>query len=86
MASNPHRGFGTLSNRQRQVATLIALGHRNKHIAQQLNISEGTVKLHAHAIFQKLGVRTRYELATRFAELKAARRDGPRPQSAKGTR
>jgi two-component system, NarL family, nitrate/nitrite response regulator NarL len=86
MASNPHHGFATLSTRQRQVAALIALGHRNKYIAQQLNISEGTVKLHAHAIFQKLGVRTRYELATKFAELEAFHRDGVRPLSAKVTR
>ncbi len=76
MASNPHHGFATLSTRQRQVAALIALGHRNKYIAQQLNISEGTVKLHAHAIFQKLGVRTRYHQVRRTRRL-SPRRSAP---------
>jgi DNA-binding NarL/FixJ family response regulator len=76
MASDPHHGFSTLSNRERQVAALIALGHPNKYIGHKLGITEGTVKAHAHAIFQKLGVRTRYELASKFAALQAFHRGG----------
>jgi predicted transcriptional regulator len=34
----------------------------NKEIAEKLGVTEGTVKAHLHAIFEKLGVRSRIEL------------------------
>jgi DNA-binding NarL/FixJ family response regulator len=52
----------TLTERERQVAALIGRGLANKKIARELVLSEGTVKGHAHNIFQKLGVKTRAEL------------------------
>jgi DNA-binding NarL/FixJ family response regulator len=51
-----------LTNREQQIAFLIGLGFTNKGIARELVLSEGTVKIHAHNIFQKLGVKTRAEL------------------------
>jgi len=60
--------FSTLSGRERQVAALIYGGHSNKIIGRKLNIREGTVKQHAHAIYRKLGVRNRSEIVIRFAE------------------
>lgn len=51
-----------LTDREQQVAFLVGLGFTNKGIAQQLVLSEGTVKVHTHNIFQKLGVKTRAEL------------------------
>lgn len=60
-----HRGAEqgiTLTDREQQVAFLVGLGFTNKGIAQQLVLSEGTVKVHTHNIFQKLGVKTRAEL------------------------
>jgi DNA-binding NarL/FixJ family response regulator len=38
-------------------------GLRNKQIADRLQITEGTVKIYLHAIYQKLGVTSRMELA-----------------------
>lgn len=49
--------------RQRQVMLLTAHGFSNKQIARQLNITEGTVKTHLHAIYDRLGVRKRTALA-----------------------
>jgi DNA-binding NarL/FixJ family response regulator len=52
-----------LTDREREIAALIADGLRNKDIARQLKISEGTVKAHLHNIYKKLGVDTRLGLA-----------------------
>ena len=48
-----------LTERERDVMRLIAEGLSNKDVADQLEISEGTVKLHVHHIYRKTGVRTR---------------------------
>jgi two-component system, NarL family, nitrate/nitrite response regulator NarL len=52
-----------LSKRERAIVGLILQGMRNKQIAGELGISEGTVKVHLHNIFEKLGVASRMELA-----------------------
>ncbi len=52
-----------LSGRERQIAALVARGLRNRDIAQQLSISENTVKRHMQSIFNKTGARDRLELA-----------------------
>ena len=41
---------------------MIASGLRNRAIAERLSISEGTVKLHLHHIYEKLAVDGRLEL------------------------
>ena len=48
-----------LTVRERQIALMVGEGRSNKDIARGLNLSEGTVKIHLHHIFQKLGVSTR---------------------------
>jgi two-component system nitrate/nitrite response regulator NarL len=48
-----------LTNREQQVAALVCRGHPNKLIARSLNLAEGTVKVHLHAVFRKLDVRNR---------------------------
>lgn len=55
-----------LSPRETDIVKMVATGMRNKEIASQLSIGEGTVKSHLHAIYEKLGVHGRVEL-TRFA-------------------
>ncbi|MBK5303491.1 hypothetical protein JFT88_20035 [Bacillus sp. TH86] len=50
---------GALSQRERQVLELIALGHSNQQIADALFISLHTVKTHARRIHGKLGVERR---------------------------
>ncbi len=53
----------SLSRREKQLLQLVSLGLRNKEIGAQLGITEGTVKVYFSRLFQKLGVRDRYELA-----------------------
>ena len=55
--------IATLTEREREVITLVGEGLRNKHIAERLYISEATVRHHLTAIFAKLEVADRFELA-----------------------
>ena len=51
-----------LTPRELAIVRAIATGSRNREIAERLNISEGTVKVHLHNIYQKLGVDSRLAL------------------------
>ena len=51
-----------LSEREREVLRLLALGHTNQEIAQMLFISVRTAETHRAHIMRKLGVDTRAEL------------------------
>ena len=53
----------TLTRRQHEITALVAESLSNKEIARLLKITEGTVKLHLHAIYSKLGVPNRTALA-----------------------
>ena len=53
----------SLSPREREVYLLLCDGLSNGEIAQRLFITEGTVKVHVHHVFDKLGVRSRTALA-----------------------
>ena len=59
------RAYG-LSNRERELAALIAEGHNTPVIAEKMSISRYTVQDHLKSIFDKLGVRSRLELLTRL--------------------
>jgi len=52
-----------LSTRQRDIAEMVALGMSNKEIAKHADITEQTVKTHLKAIYAKVHVKTRLELA-----------------------
>ena len=54
-----------LSSRERAVALLIGGGLSNKEVARELGLSPSTVKVHAHNILQKLGLRSRRDLIIR---------------------
>jgi two-component system, NarL family, nitrate/nitrite response regulator NarL len=54
--------YRDLTSRERQVVTLVSQGLSNKEIANTLNLTEGTIKIHLHNIFEKLGIRNRTEL------------------------
>ena len=51
-----------LTDREREVAQLVAAGLRNKEIAAQLFISEETVKSHIRSIFNKTNIDRRSRL------------------------
>lgn len=53
-----------LTKRESEICLLMAEGKSNKEIAEELFISEGTVKVHLHNIFQKLEITKRGQLIT----------------------
>jgi ATP/maltotriose-dependent transcriptional regulator MalT len=57
----------TLSRREREVYELVCAGLSNGAIAKRLFITEGTVKVHVHHVFDKLGIRSRTALAMNAA-------------------
>jgi DNA-binding NarL/FixJ family response regulator len=54
---------GVLTPREIEIVRMVASGRRNKEIADKLSISEGTVKIHLHHIYEKLQLDGRLELA-----------------------
>lgn len=52
-----------LTQRETDIVRQIARGQRNKEVARKLAISEGTVKMHLHRIYEKLEVKNRTELS-----------------------
>lgn len=52
-----------LTHREGQLVSLLSQGLKNKEIATTLMISEGTVKVYLSRLFQKVGVKDRFELA-----------------------
>ena len=56
-------GDGELSPREREIADLVAEGRSNKQVAATLFLSDRTVEYHLSAVYRKLGVRSRTELA-----------------------
>jgi DNA-binding NarL/FixJ family response regulator len=59
----------TLSDREKQVLTLVAAGQSNPAIARELFVSEATVKTHLLHTFSKLGVNDRTRAVTLAMEL-----------------
>ena len=58
-----------LTRRERELIELVRQGLKNRDIASELGVTEGTVKVYLHAIFDKLQVENRTELALRAAGL-----------------
>ncbi len=67
MAQDPNatlrKSRRALTSREVEVVRLVCVGLRNKEIATQLELTEGTVKTHLHRIYEKLTVRGRLELS-----------------------
>jgi two-component system nitrate/nitrite response regulator NarL len=57
-----------LTKRRQQVAKLACRGLSNRQIAKKLGLTEGTVKIHLHAIYEKLHIHSRAELTTVLAD------------------
>lgn len=58
-----------LTPREMEILRMVAQGLRNRAIAERVHITEGTVKVHLHNIYEKLGVDGRVEL-TLYAQEK----------------
>lgn len=54
--------LAVLTDRELEIAGLIRAGLRNREIANRCGLTEGTVKVHLHSIFQKLNIKSRSEL------------------------
>jgi DNA-binding CsgD family transcriptional regulator len=63
MPPSARAGYGGLSPRELEVAALIAQGHTNRRIAEALTIGEWTVDTHVRHILNKLGFRSRAQVA-----------------------
>lgn len=59
----PVRRRVSLTPREREIVGLLRQGLRNKQIAAEMGITEGTVKIYLFRLFHKLDVRNRFELA-----------------------
>ena len=58
-----HPVFTPLSDREREVAALVAAGNSNQEIARRLVVTVGTVKDHVHRILAKTGLDSRAKVA-----------------------
>ena len=65
------RGGRRLAPRERELIKFVRQGLRNREIASELGVTEGTVKAYLHDVFEKLGVKNRTELAIRADEFLA---------------
>ncbi len=64
------------SHRERQVLTYVSQGLTNAQIADELFLSESTIKSHLSSAFAKFGVRSRREAAALFLELQQTTNGG----------
>lgn len=63
VSPRPDPCFEVLSDREHEVATLVAAGFSNRQIAAALFISVATVKDHVHAVLAKTGLESRSKVA-----------------------
>ena len=54
--------MNSLTSREKEIVFALAEGLSNKDVGRRLNLSEGTVKVHLHNIYNKLGVKNRTAL------------------------
>lgn len=59
----PSLADDVVSPREREIIRFVAQGMRNAEVAERLAISVRTVEKHLNNVFQKVGVRSRRELA-----------------------
>jgi DNA-binding CsgD family transcriptional regulator len=65
-------GLAALSPREREIAGLVSEGLTNREIGARLFLSEKTIETHLTRVFQKLGVRSRAQVAGEVARLDRA--------------
>ena len=67
--------YDSLSDREREVTSLVTAGKLNKQIAGQMNLSEATVKVYRHHLMRKMGAKSVPELVKMTEALRAVRRE-----------
>src|SRR6516164_9067066 len=77
LARGARQAAEPLTNRERQIVEMVAEGLSNKEIGRRLDLSEGTVKVHLHNVYRKLGVNNR----TALAAMAITRRENPQLES-----
>lgn len=75
------RPAARLTPRERDIVKLVCGGLKNKEIAEQLGITAGTVKVHLMHIFEKTGVKDRFELAVHGRKLVGLDQEVPSPEA-----
>ncbi len=65
----PSANQSLLSEREKQILRMVALGSSNREIAEELVIAEGTVKNHLSNIFDKLEARDRMQAVLKSKEM-----------------
>ena len=63
IAKRRHRTPVPLTIRERQIVLALSEGATNREIGRRLRLAEGTVKVHLHHIYRKLGIPNRTTLA-----------------------
>jgi FixJ family two-component response regulator len=76
VVSNLRALFATLTDREREVLTLVAAGLMNKQIAAEIGLAEITVKIYRGHIMKKMGTRSLADLV-RMVEILGIRRAEP---------
>jgi two-component system nitrate/nitrite response regulator NarL len=74
-SDTPLPSLARLTEREREIAHMVSEELSNREIGQRLNISEGTIKVHLHHIYDKLAIGNRAALAALAAP--AAQRTSP---------
>ena len=73
-----------LTETERRIAGLVAQGQTNREVASAMFVTENTVQTHIRHIFQKLGVRSRTELAAQLVSAPASATPVARPPTRSG--
>ena len=66
------RSTPRLTPREEEILSLVMRGMKNRQIAEELSITTGTVKVHLMHVFEKTGVKDRFELAMYGRKLRSA--------------
>lgn len=69
--------YETLSQREREVLSLVTAGMLNKQMAGELNLSEVTVKVHRHNLMKKLGAKSLADMVRMAEALRTVRSETP---------
>jgi two-component system, NarL family, nitrate/nitrite response regulator NarL len=73
------KAITAMTDRERQIMRLVSEGLSNKEIGRRLHITDGTIKVHLHRIFQKLVVGNRTALAALYLSNRGSGKQEPDP-------